>query len=56
MSTLRVGTIQSTTANTALTIDSAGVVDLSANNNVTVFTLTSQTSITSTTPATITGF
>lgn len=56
MSTLRVGTIQSTTANTALTIDSAGVVDLSANNNVTVFTLTSQTSITSTTPSTITGW
>ena len=56
MSTLKVGTIQSTTANTALTIDNAGTVDFPVNNNVTVFTLTSQTSITTNAPVTITGW
>ena len=37
MSTLKVGTIQSTTANTAITIDNAGTVNLPVNNNITQF-------------------
>ena len=55
-STLKVNTIAHSGGTTSMTIDSAGIVDLSVNNNITIFGLTSNTAITSATPATITGW
>ena len=55
-STLKVQNIAHTGGTNALAIDSAGIVDLSVNNNITIFTLTTTTNITSSTPSTITGW
>ena len=55
-STLKVQNIAHTGGTNALAIDSAGIVDLPVNNNVTQFQLTSSASINSTTPATLTGW
>ena len=55
-STLKVNTIQHTGGTSAMTIDSAGTIDFPVNNNITQFGLNSNTSITSSTPSTITGW
>ena len=55
-SILKVDAIQNTAGTSAVSIDSAGTVDFPVNNNITIFGLTAQSSITSTSLATITGW
>jgi len=55
-STLKVNTIQHTGGTSALTIDSAGTIDFPVNTNITIFGLTTQTAITSTSLSTLTGW
>ena len=55
-STLKVNTIQHTGGTTGMTIDSAGIVDLSANNNVTMFQFSSTQNVSTTSPFTLTGW
>ena len=54
-SILKVDAIQNTAGTSAVSIDSAGTGDFTVNNNITIFGLTAQSSITSTSLATITG-
>ena len=56
MSTLKVQEIQHTGGTTGMTIASDGQVDLSQNNNVSMFGLQANQSINSTTPATLTNW
>mgnify|MGYP001162142926 FL=1 len=55
-SELHVDAIKHSGGTSALTIDSAGVVDLSVNNNVTIYGLNANQTISSSTPSTITNW
>ena len=55
-STLKVNTIQHTGGTTGLTIDSAGIVDLSVNNNITQFTKNGNQDTSSASAVTMTGW
>ena len=55
-STLKVNTIQHTGGTTGMTIDSAGIVDLSVNNNITMFTKNGNQDTSSASAVTITGW
>ena len=55
-STLKVNTIQHTGGTTGLTVDSSGIVDLSVNNNITMFTKNGNQDTSSQSPVTITGW
>lgn len=55
-SILKVDTIQDTGGTTAVSIDSAGTVDFPVNNNVSIFGLTTQQTINSSSLATLTGW
>ena len=55
-STLKVNTIQHTGGTTGMTIDSAGIVDLSVNNNITMFTKNGNQDTSSASAVTMTGW
>ena len=55
-SELHVDAIKHSGGTSAMTIDSAGVVDLSVNNNVTIYGLNANQTISSSTPSTLTNW
>ena len=55
-SVLKVDAIQNTSGTSALSIDSAGTVDFPVNNNITIFGLTSNVTVSSTSLSTLTGW